>query len=536
MDPFVVTSLGRKTLRTRVIRHNLNPVFEEKMVFQLMKREQSYQINFTVMDRDKLSGNDYVASADFPLHTLMLYAPTADPETGLYDIPDFAETVSSEASSSRSRLKNLKPSNALAKFPKNPLRKKHSSPSLTATSAALTPETSPSYQSEESSDPSDQSSAPSETSDLRLYTIPLVMARKERWEDKHSPVLQIRAKYMPYRALRQQFWRVMLKQYDGDEGSRVGKVELIAMLDTLGSTLKESTIDSFFDRFAEDNRPYKTTDLTVDQAVQCFEDTLQALQKKRSYAQGISPSSTSPIAHLSPALSSGKQRKAESVPACSSAPPQPSVQTNIKAKRDNIPDLKLTSSTPTASPLSQGHPPFRAEANGGAADDTLLNLETSQKAQAGLGDLGDDQDEEHVVEIHQCPLCHQPRLSKRSDADIITHLATCASQDWKQVDNLVMGGFVTSSQAQRKWYTKVITKLSYGGYALGANSANILVQDRITGQINEEKMSVYVRLGIRLLYKGLKSRDMETSRSKYLGRTNPCPRIDDNHDDSDVLT
>jgi hypothetical protein len=33
---------------------------------------------------------------------------------------------------------------------------------------------------------------------------------------------------------------------------------------------------------------------------------------------------------------------------------------------------------------------------------------------------------------------------------------------------------------------------SYGGYKLGANSANILVQDRITGQINEERMSVYV--------------------------------------------
>jgi phosphatidylserine decarboxylase len=76
-----------------------------------------------------------------------------------------------------------------------------------------------------------------------------------------------------------------------------------------------------------------------------------------------------------------------------------------------------------------------------------------------------------------------------------------------------MAGFVTSSQAQRKWYSKVITKISYGGYKLGANSANILVQDRITGQINEERMSVYVRLGIRLLYKGLKSKDMEKKRS-----------------------
>lgn len=56
-------------------------------------------------------------------------------------------------------------------------------------------------------------------------------------------------------------------------------------------------------------------------------------------------------------------------------------------------------------------------------------------------------------------------------------------------------------------------QVSYGGYRLGANSANILVQDRITGMINEERMSVYVRLGIRLLYKGLKSRNMENDKS-----------------------
>ena len=41
-------------------------------------------------------------------------------------------------------------------------------------------------------------------------------------------------------------------------------------------------------------------------------------------------------------------------------------------------------------------------------------------------------------------------------------------------------------------YSKVVTKISYGGYKLGANSANILVQDRLTGMINEERMSVYV--------------------------------------------
>lgn len=66
--------------------------------------------------------------------------------------------------------------------------------------------------------------------------------------------------------------------------------------------------------------------------------------------------------------------------------------------------------------------------------------------------------------------------------------------------------------------------MSYGGYKLGANSANILVQDRITGMINEERMSVYVRLGIRLLYKGLKSRRMEKDKSKSMSRH---PRVRD---------
>jgi len=50
------------------------------------------------------------------------------------------------------------------------------------------------------------------------------------------------------------------------------------------------------------------------------------------------------------------------------------------------------------------------------------------------------------------------------------------------------------------------------------NSANIIVQSRLTGQLEEEKMQVYVRLGIRLLYKGASSR-MEGAR----GVSRPSP-------------
>jgi phosphatidylserine decarboxylase len=120
-------------------------------------------------------------------------------------------------------------------------------------------------------------------------------------------------------------------------------------------------------------------------------------------------------------------------------------------------------------------------------------------------------DRERVINIRTCPLCHRSRLGKRTEQDIVTHLAICASSDWNRIDKIVTSNYVTSSQAQRKFFTKLINKVASGAYSLGANSANILVQDRVTGQLQEEKMAVYVRMGIRVLYKGAKSR-MEGAR------------------------
>jgi phosphatidylserine decarboxylase len=313
---------------------------------------------------------------------------------------------------------------------------------------------------------------------LKEFVLPLDLKNKARWEDKHSPTLYIRAKYLPYKALRQQFWRAMLKQYDADDSGRIDKVELTTMLDTLGSTLHESTIDGFFQRFNQDI-PSEMPSLDFGQAVICLEDQLQqtATSKRRWLMPGLSTASSS-------TLDAG-------TPSGSVTPSviESGVQTPLNARSQ-------ISLIPAVEPPNLGK---EGEEGGGGEQN----------------DLADDRGEEHVIEIRECPICHQPRLNKKSDADIITHVATCASQDWRQVNNIVMAGFVTTSQAQRKWYSKVITKIGYGGYKLGANSANILVQDRLTGQINEERMSVYVRLGIRLLYKGLKASSMEKKRSEY---------------------
>ncbi|KAJ5367784.1 Phosphatidylserine decarboxylase-related protein [Penicillium brevicompactum] len=510
MDPFVVTSLGRKTLRTPVIRHNLNPIYNEKMVFQVMRHEQSYTISFTVMDRDKFSGNDFVASAGFALQNLVQSGPDADPETGLYHFVEDPGQVDpttsakfgarSGVSPARSAISPSHSSSSLSRMARPILRTRNSATSVSSQSipeapapTLLTPSSLPSSLPEELDSSSTlqvpptsnmydgDSAPPPDEHGFRAFEIPLILKNRERWEDKHSPVLLVKAKYLPYSALRQQFWRLMLKQYDADESGRIDKVEMTTMLDTLGSTLKESTIDSFFERFSAENEANDTEDLSFDQAVICLEDTLQTLQKRNSMAGSRVPP-------LPPLSTSGSQGSEASSSDEQTSEINATAATNTDPQRTQIPTIPSEDQSST---------------------DEYLQPD----------DLADERGEEHVVEIRECPLCHQPRLAKRSDADIITHIATCASRDWRQVDNLVMGGFVTSSQAQRKWYSKVITKISYGGYKLGANSANILVQDRITGQINEERMSVYVRLGIRLLYKGIKSRDMEKKRIRRVLRS-----------------
>ncbi|RWA09534.1 hypothetical protein EKO27_g5588 [Xylaria grammica] len=471
MDPFVVASLGKKTYRTRVIRHNLNPVFNEKMLFHVQNHEQAYSFSFTVIDRDKLSGNDFIASTSFTVQDIIEKSPQADPETGLYDLKEPAEYMPAQKSRlARLGLSRSTSSQSLAKG--RPVMSKNPS------TASAVPQTDGSNESKlaSTSVPNSSLLAPDQLSNLSMnnetdvgemeggdfntFTIPLKMKNLEKWEDKHNPVLTIRAKYMPYPALRQQFWRAMLKQYDTDESGEISKVELTTMLDTLGSTLRESTIDSFFQRF-----PHKAVngeaELTMDEAVVCLEDQLQA--KSGPVSLGERVKNILPDAE--------KAKNLLTVPGLGNGQASPSDDSSFNLSADDSSGNGTPSGTSTIAVPDLD----KAGEEGEALDKDDLNV---------------DRGEEHVIEIRECPICHQPRLNKRKDADIVTHIATCASQDWRQVNSLVMGGFVTASQAQRN--------------------------DRLTGQINEEKMSVYVRLGIRLLYKGLKSRDMENKRIRKL--------------------
>jgi phosphatidylserine decarboxylase len=57
MDHFIVISFGKKLFHTRVIRHSLNPLWDEKLHFHLRACESAFKVQLTVLDWDKLSSN-----------------------------------------------------------------------------------------------------------------------------------------------------------------------------------------------------------------------------------------------------------------------------------------------------------------------------------------------------------------------------------------------------------------------------------------------------------------------------------------------
>ncbi|KAK6394086.1 hypothetical protein LTR65_001932 [Meristemomyces frigidus] len=575
MDPFVVTSLGKKTYRTKVVNHNLNPVYDEKLVFQVQKHELNYSLSFAVVDRDKFSGNDFVGTALFPVEKVRSLAPDADQETGLYKLPDpdavtdadtrrrkwrvpMSRTTSQNhisgklsRNSSQTNLGKLTKTtsssslNSMGGFAggngsKYSLKRQDSDPGMveytrpapTSAPSSSTIGTIGSMSANANGLPSamhQQNEDGSDETGLYYYELPLDMKNKSKWEAKHNPTLYIRAKYLPYRALRQQFWRVMLRQYDADESGKIDKVELVTMLDTLGSTLHNRTIDGFFNRFRDQNGVEEY--LTMDQAVICLEEQLMLSTKthKEMHSPHWTAKKRDPANASTPTARLGVANNSNSSPDESpnggGTPYIGGTASNFSTSTMNIPTLEV-SDLGDAGERGERLPEndLASTDDFGPASSASNNNENDNNEE--LSDLRGEENEsreEHVVEIHECPICHLPRLTrgrKTTDADIITHIATCASSDWRAINNLVMAGFVTSSQAQRKWYSKVITKVSYGGYRLGANSANILVQDRQTGIINEERMSVYVRLGIRLLYKGLRSgKTMDMKKTRKLLKT-----------------
>lgn len=370
MDPFVVVTFGKKTFRTSWKRHKLNPIYNERLAFEVMEHELNYNIKFTVLDKDHFSFHDQVAEVALPVREILEIAKDKLPEKGLA-LPSLAQTLINENSSqvslgSGSEYQSSNPVIELAEDG-NIVR--------TRKKKFIRKKTTVLYV---------------DTSLFKTLNLSLVLKDK-KMAQKHSSSLKIRVRYLTYENLRRDFWKVLLEQYNPEDNlTLMDYIELISFLDTLGSVNSDDIVSDFFSALG------------------------------RSTWGGD----------------------------------------------------RLTN------------------------EEIVDSLETYV-----LNEKGDS--DKKIFEIDRCPVCTQQRFSHKDDLDIITHVAICASKDWSIVNKLLVSSFVSQEIASRRWYSKLLIKLTYGKYQLGSNSANILVQDRSTGLVLEEKMNVTVRLGIRLLYKGL---------------------------------
>lgn len=501
MDPFVVISFGKKTFRTPWKRHTLNPVFNEKLLFPVHHHERNFSVGLTVMDKDRFSLNDFVCDSSINIKEILKTAPKPDPETGLYKPQSLVMTSEQQPKMSRRRRmsRKLRRSSKPARF-ETPMQSEFvTSESSVDTSSRRSDAKSSSELLRppdlgESSIADELDSVPIvDDDDFKTFLSPLTLKQKSKWEDKHNPCITLRAKFLPYPALRQHFWRGLIRLYDTDDTETISHIELRTMLDSLGSTLSSSTIDGFFERFG------RTTEdeLSIDEVIICLEEQVMRDSIVQSTWGGVQiPSDSESL--LTDDESFTRKPSNISIPYSdyeSSASLRSNQRADSRTDQSRIDLSKSDLSVKSDVFDLEGSPPDDATANGGKVS-------------------------ERVIQISSCPVCNQPRLKKKYEIDIVTHLAICASQNWSRVDALVMDQYISSNQASKRWYSKVASKVSYGNYKLGANSANILVQDRVTGYILEEKMSPYVRMGIRLLYKGIRSSQrMEGRRIRRLLRS-----------------
>lgn len=269
------------------------------------------------------------------------------------------------------------------------------------------------------------------------------------------------AKYQPYDALRQRFWRQYLKQYDSDDTGRLSRLEITSMLDSLGSTLTRETIDNFF----LSRGKTLEEELTTNEVIISLETELSRPQSEKKEVVPHEPSTEPSSMSMTPSLSSSAEFNKQQ-------PPLEGLDFSggtIRRDNDGTEDAHKPSlppaveTEPMQQPLQQAAEPLASE-----SDDT----QPSSPATDDSPSPGPTT--ERVINIRNCPLCHRPRLNSKAEVDIITHLAVCASGDWGRVDRMMTGNYVTASQATRKWYTKVLSKVSSGSYQIGAVSPHLL--------------------------------------------------------------
>ncbi|KAJ3063768.1 hypothetical protein HK102_008389, partial [Quaeritorhiza haematococci] len=291
--------------------------------------------------------------------------------------------------------------------------------------------------------------------------------------------------------LRRNFWVTLARIYDADQNGELNRVELSTMLDTLGSTFSDESIDMLF---AHHNKPI-TDQLTYDQVFESIEARINAaasFNSSSSHTISNNPSAagSSPSASFSAPYSSSGGAGAAATVGLGGAGAGAGSSGGLVSSQ--------TSASVAGMFAGMNMGGEGLSSSGGAAG--LAGSAGAAGMHMGGKSAGGAVYGEHVIQINECPVCGKAVRDMKQDLDIVSHVALCVYDDQDNINKFVLGGFLTQAYATRKWYTKILSYVTYGSYNIGKNNANILVQDRQSGQLIEERMPIYIRLGIRLLY------------------------------------
>ena len=422
MDPFVVVSYGTSTFRTSAVRHNLNPVWNEKLFFHVRHHEANYHLKFTVYDREKFSGNDLVAWFQVPIQDIIRQHKEMK-----FDGEDV-----------------------------NMIEK-----------------------------------------EMDRFTFPLQMVNPDKWKNKR-PTLTIRAKFMPYEEIRKMFWLSLAKAYDAEHTGTLSRLEVQSMLETIGSTITEATIDRFWLNNEKDPKN-ESQEITLDQLVDSLENYMKAEAQYNGDRPFNSPMTPSMSGDDMDNLTSNMMQMAlrnegidedddeddddeedeedEEDDDWNGIEEEDEEEEEEEEEEDDelIENSSTTSEDDDQSPFGILEPDL--------FDNSLLSIPAMQQEGVDLAEALIKEENsmierlpttpnintikqmfpthrrtavEKVIRLKECPICHRPNLGRRTQMDIITHIATCAANDWTTVDRFLMGNFLTEAYAQRRYISNQI--------------------------------------------------------------------------------
>ena len=210
MDPFVVISYAKNTYRTRHCRRTLNPTFDERLFLHVQNQDtdSNFMLNFSVYDHDRFSNHDHVGRVALPIQALVQECINA-------------ECIQADG--------------------------------IKVVTQALA-----------------DMAAPSEPVIREYVEKELTLVLKDGVVSVNSSIF-LKFRYTTNDELRRNFWHALARIYDADENGLINIIEFRTLLDNLGSTLSDATINGFFQQLGKSLQD----ELSIDELINVLQSRMQ---------------------------------------------------------------------------------------------------------------------------------------------------------------------------------------------------------------------------------------------------------------------